>query len=86
MGQRLAPFAIAAAVFLLDRATKWIVKTYLSLWDTRTVVPGSINIVHTENPGIAFGLLANSPSGWRDVFLIGFSIAVLAGISTSFLG
>ncbi len=82
MGQRLAPFAIAAAVFLLDRASKWIIKTHLSLWDTLTLIPGSINIVHTENPGIAFGLLANSPSAWRDVLLIGFSIAVLAGIST----
>jgi signal peptidase II len=85
MGQRLAPFAIAIAVFLLDRATKWIIKTHLSLWDTLTVVPGSINMVHTENPGIAFGLLANSPSGWRDVLLIGFSIAVLVGISTILL-
>ena len=82
MGQRFTPFVIAGAVFLLDRITKWMIRTRLSLWDTLVAIPGSINIVHTENPGIAFGLLANSPGVWRDVLLIGFSMAVLVGIST----
>ncbi len=50
-----------------------------------TVIPGWFNIVHTENPGIAFGFLAETSGAWRDVFLIGFSISVLIVISTILL-
>ncbi|MBZ5607923.1 MAG: signal peptidase II [Acidobacteriia bacterium] len=85
MIQRLLPFAIAAVVFLLDRVTKGAIKAHVSLWDGLNIVPGLLNIVHTENPGIAFGLLADITNPWRDVVLIGFSIAVLAIISAVLL-
>ncbi len=85
MGHRLFPFGISAVVFVLDYFTKWIIRTHLAVWDTITVLPGLFNIVHTENPGIAFGLLADATSVWRDVFLIGFSISVLVVISTVLL-
>jgi signal peptidase II len=82
MGQRLFPFGLAALVVLLDRVSKWLVKTNISVWDTpRTVVPGLFNIVHTENPGIAFGLLAEHASELRGTLLIGFSVAVLLVIT-----
>jgi len=81
MKQRIVPFFIAAAVVLLDRLTKEIIKAHLSAWDSLAVIPGFFNIVHTENPGIAFGLLADASSPWRDVLLIGFSLAVLFVIS-----
>jgi signal peptidase II len=85
MGRRLYPFVIAAAVFVLDRITKGIIKTRFSPWDTLTVIPGFFNIVHTENPGIAFGMLASAPSFWRDLFLIVFSLTVLTFISVLLL-
>jgi len=81
MGQRVSPFITAAAVFVLDRITKDLIKARLSLWDAWSVIPGLLNIVHTENPGIAFGMLANLANPWRNVILIGFSLAVLAIIS-----
>jgi signal peptidase II len=79
---RLAPFLIAAAVFVLDRITKILIKTHLSLYDTISVIPGCFNIVHTENPGVAFGLFADSTSPFRAVILIGLSAAVLVLITT----
>jgi len=86
MNQRFVPFAIAASVFLLDRITKSIVKAHFAASDTLLVViPNFFNIVHTENPGIAFGLLTDAPGWWRDALLIGFSSAVLIGISTMLL-
>ena len=85
MGRRLFPFVVAALVFVLDRVTKRIIKSHLSPWDTLTVVPGFFNIVHTENPGIAFGMLASAPGFWRDLFLIGFSLSVLVFISVLLL-
>jgi signal peptidase II len=67
MNQRIFPFFIAAAVVLFDRLTKEMIKSRLSAWDSLSVIPGFFNIVHTENPGIAFGLLADASNPWRDV-------------------
>ena len=85
MALRILPFVSAAAVFILDRVTKDLIKTHLSLWDAWSIIPGLFNIVHTENPGIAFGMLANLANPWRNLFLIGFSTLVLAIISAVLL-
>jgi signal peptidase II len=85
MRRRLFPFLVAAAVVVLDRATKSISKAHFSPADSLTVIPGFFNIVHTENPGIAFGMLSNASGVWRDVLLIGFSAAVLVAISAVLL-
>ncbi len=85
MRRRLFPFLVAAAVVVLDRVTKSAIKTHVSGADSLTVIPGFFNIVHSENPGIAFGMLSNASGVWRDVLLIGFSAAVLVAISTVLL-
>jgi signal peptidase II len=85
MNQRFVPFAIAAAIFLLDRISKSIIKAHFSASETVVVISNFFNIVHTENPGIAFGLLTDAPGRWRDALLIGFSAAVLIGISIMLL-
>jgi signal peptidase II len=85
MRQRLLPFLIAVVVVLLDRISKGLIRTHISSYDTVSVIPGLFNIVHTENPGIAFGMLATLTGVWRDVLLIGFSSAVLIAISAMLL-
>jgi signal peptidase II len=82
---RFFPFLIAVAVVLLDRATKGLIKAHVGVFDSISVIPGLLNIVHTENPGIAFGMLAEASGAWRDILLIGFSAAVLIGITTVLL-
>jgi len=85
LNKRFIPFLIAAVVVILDRFTKALIKTHFSAYDTTTVIPGLFNIVHTENPGIAFGMLANASGPWRDLVLIGFSALVLIAISVMLL-
>ncbi len=85
MSQRVIPFLAAVAVFVFDRITKDLIKTHLSSWNVWNVIPGLLNIVHTENPGIAFGMLADLANPWRNVILIGFSLLVLAIISAVLL-
>jgi signal peptidase II len=85
MRSRLFSFLIASLVVLSDRLTKGILKAHVSAFDSITVIPGLLNIVHTENPGIAFGMLSNASGAWRSVLLIGFSAAVLVAISTVLL-
>jgi signal peptidase II len=74
-------FLIAALVVALDRYTKWLIAHRLSMHDSITVIPGFFRIIHTENPGAAFGLFADSPSQWKVALLIIFSLVALAIVS-----
>jgi len=68
---------IAFSIVALDRLTKWIVATRISLHEGITVIPDFFRIVHVENPGAAFGLFAESSSQWRLAVLIVFSLLAL---------
>jgi signal peptidase II len=74
-------FLIAALVVALDRYTKWLIAHKLTMHDSITVIPGFFRIIHTENPGAAFGLFADSPSQWKVALLIVFSLVALAIVS-----
>jgi signal peptidase II len=76
------PVALAALIFALDQWTKWLVKVRLPRDGAGfAVIPGFFNIVHTENPGVAFGLLSDSTPEWRGAVLIGVSALVLGYIA-----
>ncbi len=74
-------FLIAVLVLALDRFTKWTIAHRLSLHDGITVIPGFFRIIHTENPGAAFGIFADSPAPWKVGTLILFSIVALLVVS-----
>ncbi len=82
MNYRAQSAAIIAGVVLLDRVTKTMIRMRVSPWDTIPVIPAFCNIVHSENPGAAFGMMSESTSQWRGVLLIAVSIAVMAIIGT----
>jgi signal peptidase II len=77
---RIRSVAIIAAVVLLDRLTKIWIQNSVSLMDVNPVIPGFFNIVHTENPGAAFGFLSQSQGPWRSVLLMGVSAVVMSVI------
>jgi signal peptidase II len=81
LSRRVSPFVIAFCILLLDYISKSFVRLHMALMDMLTVIPGYFNIVHAENPGIAFSLLAEARGFWRDALLIGFSAVVLIAIS-----
>ena len=76
-GQRLAPLAATILVIVLDRVTKYSIEKHVSAWDNLVVIPNLFSIVHTQNRGAAFSLLADASDAWRSVFLIGVSSAVM---------
>jgi signal peptidase II len=80
---RWAPAAIALAVFLLDRITKIFIRSHVGEYDSIPVIAGWFRIVHTENPGAAFGLLADASPAWRMVALIGVSLMVLVFVANA---
>jgi signal peptidase II len=69
--------SVAIAVLALDQASKFAVDRFTAPGSLQTVIPGLLNLVHTSNPGVAFGLLADSNTPWRAPLLILFSVAVI---------
>jgi signal peptidase II len=72
--------AIVVAVVALDRVTKLYIQRAFSPADVVPVIRGFFNIVHVENPGAAFGVLADSQNQWRGALLVGISLAVMTAI------
>jgi signal peptidase II len=81
MRRWLAAFAPAVLVCALDRITKIAVERDLALYETRAIVPGFFNLVHSRNQGAAFGMFAESASAWRTVLLVGITGAVLGVVA-----
>jgi len=79
---RVKAYGTAAAVFALDRLSKWIVESYVSAMDTIRVIPGLFNIVHSENRGIAFGIMNDSTNEWRTALLIVLSAAAVIFVAS----
>ena len=69
---------LTLAVVIADRATKAWFETQTPDGWRHEVVANFIYLVHSRNPGIAFGVLADSASAWTRVALIAGSLAVIA--------
>ncbi len=68
----LSLFALVA-----DQLSKYAVEHHTAPGSIRVLVPGMLNLMHTSNPGVAFGIFADSENPWRSPLLIAFSIAVI---------
>jgi len=74
---RLRWLWLTLAVVLLDRASKaWFEARTLEGW-RHEVIHNFIYLVHSQNPGIAFGVLADSASTTTRVILIAGSLLVI---------
>jgi signal peptidase II len=80
------PFVIAALVIVADRVSKICIHRSMSLFDSVSVIPDWLRIVHTENPGAAFGFLAEGNPYLRSVVLVGISAVVLVFVASAVLG
>ena len=78
---RFKAYTAAAAVFALDRLTKWLVEQRVSFADTFSIVPGFFDIVHSQNRGVAFGIFNDSTLPWRTAALVLLSAAAVVLVS-----
>lgn len=68
---------LTLAVVILDRGTKaWFETQTVEGW-RHEVAANFIYLVHSQNPGVAFGVLADSASIWTRVGLIVGSVVVI---------
>lgn len=84
MNRQSIPWVILSlAVMVSDRLTKTLVERMtISGW-RRSVIPGFFDLVHTRNPGIAFGLLADTRLPWMRIALI--ALSVVAALAMAWL-
>ena len=78
---RAVHFLIALLVVLLDRWTKHLVATHIAMYTHIQIIPGFFRLTHTENTGAAFSLFADSPSHWKTLLLIAFSLLAMVVVS-----
>lgn len=74
---RLFPFAVALLVVLADRLSKLLIQRSITPLDSISILPGWLRIIHTENTGAAFGVLADGNAFVRAAVLVGVSTLVL---------
>jgi len=78
MNLRVRSATIILLVVILDRVSKLYIRASYAPWDVTVVIPRIFNIVHAENPGAAFSMLAEAPPIVRAVLLVGVSVVVMA--------
>jgi signal peptidase II len=69
---------VSAAVIAADRATKYAIERYTSPFYRHAIVSNIVVLVHSQNPGIAFGVFSNSSSPWLTPVLLITAAAVMA--------
>jgi signal peptidase II len=68
---------VVTGILVADQLTKHAIETYTSPDYFRVVVPGLLNLIHTNNPGVAFSLFANAQSPMFRYALVIFSVGVI---------
>jgi len=82
---RLRWLWLTLTVVLADRASKaWFESQTVEGWH-HELIPNFIYLVHSRNPGIAFGVFADSPSATTRILLILGSAAVIAALAWLFV-
>lgn len=84
--ERLAAILPALLVIVGDRLSKNYIRHSIGSFANIPVVPGWVRIIHTENAGAAFGVLADGNPIVRDGILIGVSLAVLCFVAFALWG
>lgn len=79
--QLSGPLTLALVILIADRVSKMWIDKHVSLWDVWPVIPGLVNIIHAENPGMAFSLLSTASPAIRSFVLIGLAASVLVVVA-----
>ena len=71
---------VAGGVILLDQLTKVVVQASLLLGESISVIPGFFSLIHVQNPGAAFSLMASGDPTIVIPFFIILTIIIAIGI------
>ena len=69
---------LSLGVLAADRATKFAIERYTSIFFRRPIFSDIVSLVHNQNPGIAFGVFSDSSSHWVAPLLLAGAVAMIA--------
>jgi signal peptidase II len=72
---------LSLVIVLADRATKAAIEIFTFDGYRRAVIHNFIYLVHTKNPGIAFGIFSDSPPKWLTGLLIAGAFVVICALA-----
>ena len=73
--------ALAVFVFVGDQATKVLVRSSVPQHAVIPVIPHFLNLTHTQNAGVAFGMFSDAPAPWKTGVLIAVSAVLLVAVA-----
>lgn len=79
---RIPELWIAAAIVVMDQATKALVKARLPLHDSVTVIPGFFDLTHVRNTGAAFGVLNSMQFAYKPAVMVVVALVALAAVAS----
>ncbi len=62
--------AIAGAVITSDQVSKMYIHTHFRLGEEMVVIPKYFNLTYLQNTGAAFGIFADLPTTYREIFFL----------------
>jgi signal peptidase II len=71
---------LSLLIVVLDQASKALVQSILPVFDSRTIIPGLLDLVHVQNAGVAFGFLNDVAHPLRSLVTTALALAALVGI------
>jgi signal peptidase II len=80
---RITALLASLLILIADRISKLLILHSMQSFDSVSLIPGWLRIVHAENPGAAFGVLAEANPILRSIVLIGISGAVLVFVASA---
>lgn len=76
---------IGAAVLALDLWSKWLVEAQIPLFGSRVIIPGFLSFTHVQNPGVAFGFLADAATKTGPWLVTALGLVALAFVAHLFV-
>lgn len=78
---RPAELITIAVIVVLDQITKALVRANLPLGDSRTIIPGFLDLAHVQNTGAAFGMLNNVEFQYKPIVMVMIAAVALLAIA-----
>lgn len=72
---------VTLVIVAADQITKALVAAALGLYDSSTIIPGFLDLVHVRNEGVAFGLLNNTNLPYKTAITTVLALTALTGIA-----
>jgi signal peptidase II len=71
---------LSAVAVVIDQTAKALVRAKLQLYDSRTIIPGFVDLIHVHNEGVAFGLLNDAHVPMKGWLTTALAVLALVGI------